>query len=144
MPQNYIHDLVLLTVKFLILEQNGGHWKLNKIVCFGHLQNIVDLKKDDCVKSSFQKWIISHPHVIKYNIENDYITVKFDEGDEGVKNELRQKVLLQVSFHELHIYMLKKLLLGFPWHTTKMTCLYDWFWYLITSSTKITKDYPAP
>ena len=41
-------------------------------------------------------------------IKNDYITVKFDDGIREVKTELRHKVLLQVSVHELHIDMLKK------------------------------------
>ena len=60
-------------------------------------------KINDSVKSSLQKWIISHPHVIQYAITNDYITVKFDDGNGGVKTEIRQEVLLQVSVHELHI-----------------------------------------
>ena len=37
-PQNYVHILVLLTRKFVMLEWNSGHWKLNRIVHFGHLK----------------------------------------------------------------------------------------------------------
>ena len=64
-------------------------------------------------------WIIYHPHVIPYPVFNDYITVNFNDGIRGVKTEPLNKVLLQVSFHELHIYMIKKMLLGFPFHTIK-------------------------
>ena len=42
-------------------------------------------KINDSFKSSLQKWIISHPYVIQYPIENDYITVKFDDGTRRVK-----------------------------------------------------------
>ena len=35
--QNYGHNLVFITWEFVVLEWNNGHWKLNKIVCFGHL-----------------------------------------------------------------------------------------------------------
>ena len=63
---------------------------------------------NDSVKYSLQNRIISHPRVVKYPIENDYITVKFDDVIRVVKNELHQKVILQVSVFELHIYMLKK------------------------------------
>ena len=65
-------------------------------------------KINDSVKSSLQKWIISHPHVIISTIKNDYITVKFDDGNRVVKTELRHKTLFQVSVHELHINMQKK------------------------------------
>ena len=37
-----------------------------------------------------------------------------------MNTEIRQKVLLQVSVHELHIDTIKKMLLGFPWHTIIM------------------------
>ena len=50
---------------------------------------------------------------------NDYIVVKFDDGIRGVKTEQCLKVLLQVSVHELHIYIPKKMVLVFPWHTMK-------------------------
>ena len=64
-------------------------------------------KIDDSVKSSLQKWITSHPHVIQSPISNDYITVKFDDVIRVVKTELRKRVLLQVYVHELPIDMLK-------------------------------------
>ena len=63
---------------------------------------------NDSVKSSLQKWIISHPHAINYNIGNNYITFKFDDRVRGVKTELCQKFLLQLSVRELHIDMKKK------------------------------------
>ena len=69
---------------------------------------------NDSVNYSLQKWIISHPHVIQYPIKNYFIAIKFDDGNGGVKTELRQKVIPQVSVRELHIYMLKNILLGFP------------------------------
>ena len=40
---------------------------------------------NDTVKSEIQKWIIYHSHVIPYTISNDYITVKFDDGNKVVK-----------------------------------------------------------
>ena len=42
-------------------------------------------KINDSVKSSLKKWKISHPRVILSPIINDYITVKFDDGNGGVK-----------------------------------------------------------
>ena len=51
--------------------------------------------------------------MIQYPIENDYITVEFDDRNGWVKTELRQKVLLQVSVRELHIDILKKDAPGF-------------------------------
>ena len=57
--------------------------------------------------------------MIQSPIENDYIVGNFDNGNGVVKAELRKKVILQVSFCELYIYILKKMLLGFPWHTIK-------------------------
>ena len=48
-------------------------------------------KINDGVKSSLQKWIISHLNVIQSNIENYYIKVKFDDGIGGVKTEVRKK-----------------------------------------------------
>ena len=58
-----------------MLEWNGGHWKLNMIVCFGHLQNSLrDFQKNiDSVKSTY------HSHDIQSPIENNYITVNFDD-----------------------------------------------------------------
>ena len=44
----------------------------------------------DGVESSLHKWIISHPHVIKYPIANDYIKVRFDDGNGGVNIDLQQ------------------------------------------------------
>ena len=76
-------------------------------------------KINDNIKDSLQKCILSNPHVIKSSISNDYITVKFDDGIRGVKTKLCQKVLLQVSSRELHTGTLRKVLLGFPWHTIK-------------------------
>ena len=58
--------------------------------------------------SSLQKWIISHPRVFHFLIKNEYITVKFYDGNRGLKNELRKKVLFQVSVRELHIYLKKR------------------------------------
>ena len=90
-------------------------------------------KINDSVKSSLRKWTISHPHVIKSCIENDYIVVKFDDGIRGSNTELRQKVLLQVSVHEVHMDIKKNTLLGFPLHTTKnewsvlVILILDWF-----------------
>ena len=63
---------------------------------------------NDSVKSYLQTWIISHPHVIKYPIANDYSTVNFNDGNGGTKTELRQKVLIQVSVRELHVGILKE------------------------------------
>ena len=54
-------------------------------------------KRKDSVKYSLKKCIISYPHVNRYLIENDNIKVKVRYGISGVENELRQKVLLQVS-----------------------------------------------
>ena len=65
-------------------------------------------KINNSVKSSLQKWIISHPRVIQSTISNDYITFKFDDVIIGVNTELRHKVLLQLSVYELHIYMQNK------------------------------------
>ena len=56
------------------------------------------LKKiNDSVKSSLQRWIIPHPHVIKSPMKNYYITVKFNYGIKGEKTKIRQKEILQVS-----------------------------------------------
>ena len=71
------------------------------------------------VKFALQKWIIYHPHVIQYTIANDYIKVRFYDGHVGVKTKLCQNVLIQVSVRELHIDILKNMLLGFPWNMTK-------------------------
>ena len=57
--------------------------------------------------------------MIQSPIENHYVAVEFDYGNGGVNIELRQKVILQVSFRELHIDMLKNMLLVFPWNMTK-------------------------
>ena len=58
-------------------------------------------KINNSVKNYLQKWIISHPCVIKYPIPNDYITVKFYDGNREVNTELLQKVLIQVSVRKL-------------------------------------------
>ena len=52
--------------------------------------------KNDNIRYYLQKWIISHPHVIKFTISNDYITIKFDNinVNRGVRTELYQNVLL--------------------------------------------------
>ena len=71
-------------------------------------------KINNSVKSALQKWIISHPHVIKSTIEYNYITVKLDDGYRPVNTEVRQKVFLQISFRELHKDMQKNMLLVFP------------------------------
>ena len=39
--QNYVHYLVFLTRKYVMLEWNGGHQKLKIIFNFSHLQNVV-------------------------------------------------------------------------------------------------------
>ena len=76
-------------------------------------------KINDSVNPSLQKWIIYHPHVIQYTIVNDYIKVKFVNGNRELKTETRQKFLLQVYVCELHTDMLKETLLGFSWHMMK-------------------------
>ena len=118
------YPLLLLTRKLVMLGWNKGHRKLDKIVHFGHLKNVVkDLKINDSVEYFLQKWIISHPHVIPFPIANEYIAVKFDYGNGGVKTGLHQKVRLQVSIRELHLVMQKKTLLGFPCHMIKKDLL---------------------
>ena len=57
--------------------------------------------------------------MIKSHIANNYIAVNIYDGNVGVKTKLRQNELLQLSVRELHIYMLKNMLLGFPWHMAK-------------------------
>ena len=80
---------------------------------FDHLQNVIKyFQKKDTVKSLLQKWIIYHPHVITYPITNDYITVNFYGVINGLKTEIRQKVLLQFYVRELHTDM-KKDVTGF-------------------------------
>ena len=74
----------------------------------------VFLKINGSVKYSLKKLIISHPHAIQSPISNYYITFKFSDVTIGVNTELRQKVILQVSVRELHIYTPKNMLLGFP------------------------------
>ena len=81
-------------------EQDCSFWSSEKL-------RKVFSKNYDSVKSSLQKWITYHPHVIKSPIVNDYITVKFDDGNLGVKTEIRQKVLLHVSVREIHTDMQK-------------------------------------
>ena len=71
-------------------------------------------KISDIVKSSLQKWIISHPHAIQYTIVNNYITVRFYDLIRGMETELYQRVLLQLSVREPHIDIQKNVLLGFP------------------------------
>ena len=51
--------------------------------------------------------------MIRYPISNYYITVKSYGGNGEVENGLRQKVILQVSVHELHIDKQKKDATGF-------------------------------
>ena len=76
-------------------------------------------KINDDVNSSLQKWIISHTHLIQYPILNYYIKVKFYDVNGGVNTELHHKVLLQVSFPELHKYIIKMILMVFPWYVIK-------------------------
>ena len=57
--------------------------------------------------------IISHPHVIQSPVANKYSKVKFDGVNGRLKAELRQKVLLRVYVHEIHIDMLNKYANGF-------------------------------
>ena len=71
------------------------------------------LKINDTVKYLLKKRTISRPHVIPYPISNDNTIVNFDDVIRGVKTEIRQKVLLQVSISELHIYMFLKTFTGF-------------------------------
>ena len=70
--KKYIHCLVILTRKLVMLERNGGHWKLKTIVHFGHMQNVVKyFQKYGSLKSSLHKWIIYHHRVIQSPIKND-------------------------------------------------------------------------
>ena len=46
--------------------------------------------------------------MIQSPIENDYITVRFDDVNGGVNTELRHKVLIQLYVRELHIEMIKR------------------------------------
>ena len=121
LPQNYVHHLVLLTAKFVVLEWNGGHWNINKIVCFGHLQNVRKgfSKIKDIVKYSLQNWIISHRHVIQSHIPKDYIKVNFDDVNGGVKTEIRQKVLITSICSPTTYRHVKNTQLVFPWHMMK-------------------------
>ena len=79
--------------------------------------------------------IISHPRVIQSHIANYHITVKFDDVIIGLHTVLLQKLLLQVYVRELHIDMIKKMLLGFLWHTTNkdlsilVILLFDYFFH---------------
>ena len=57
--------------------------------------------------------------MIQYYIANNYITVKLDYRNGVVITEMHQEVLLQVSVIEMHMYILKNRLLGFPWHIMK-------------------------
>ena len=98
-------------------NDNSSFWSSAK-------RHKVFTKIDNSVKSSLQKWIIYHTHLIQSPIKNYYVTVKFDDGIRIVKIELHHKVLLQVSVHELHINMIKKMLLNFPWHMMKRTFPY--------------------
>ena len=65
--------------------------------------------------------------MIQSNIGNDYITVKFDDGNGGVKNEIRQNVPLQVSVNELHKDMLKQYSTGFSmaYYEKLFVCISD-------------------
>ena len=80
-------------------------YKQDCLFCSSEKRRKIFAKINDSVKSSLKKWIISHPHVIKYSIANDYISVKFDYGNGRVNTELRQKVLLQVYVCELHTHI---------------------------------------
>ena len=42
LPQNYVHCLVFLVGKFVMLEWNVGHWKLNMIFHSGRLQKVIN------------------------------------------------------------------------------------------------------
>ena len=67
----------------------------------------------------FRSQFLYRLHVIQYPISNNFIRVKLDNGNEVTKMELCQKILLKISFHELHMDILKKYSSGFS-----MT--YDW------------------
>ena len=65
---------------------------------------------------------------------NYYITVKFYDGNEGLKTKLRQKVLLQASVHELQMYMLKIYATGFSmaYDEKERVCIsYSNLWLLL-------------
>ena len=65
--------------------------------------------------------------MIQYPIANRYIKVNFYNGYGGVKTELSNKFLLQVSVHELHIYMLKIYATGFSeeYYDKRLFCIID-------------------
>ena len=60
-------------------------------------------KINDSVKSVLQKWIIFSPHLIHCTIVNNNIKVKLYDGNRVDKTEIHQRVLVQISVHELHI-----------------------------------------
>ena len=88
------------------------------------------------IKSDLKKWIISHPHVIQYHIANNYIKMKSNNGNGGLKTELNlQKVLLQVSVCEPYIDMLNKYSTCFSMAYDKIlvVCISDSaIWLLLT------------
>ena len=89
--QSYGRHLVFCTGKLLMLELNGGCLKLNKIVNFGHLKNLVNFSNiNDIFKSALQKWILSHPRVIQSPITNYYIKLKLYGKNRGTNTELHQ------------------------------------------------------
>ena len=51
----------------------------------------------------FRSQFLYRLHVIQYPISNNFIRVKLDNGNEVTKMELCQKILLQISVHELHM-----------------------------------------
>ena len=63
--------------------------------------------------------MIYHLHIIQYPATNDYIKVNLDYGTWGSNTRLCPEMILQVSVHKLHIDMIKKHLLGFPWKMMK-------------------------
>ena len=67
--------------------------------------------------------------MIQYHIENYYITVKFNDGNGGLKTELRQKVLLQVYVREPHIEILKRYATGFSmaYDEKILVCISDYY-----------------
>ena len=52
-------------------------------------------------------------------IENDYVTVKFDNGNVVVKTEQHHRVLLQVFVCEIHKDMINIHIIGFTWYMMK-------------------------
>ena len=101
-----------MKIRALKAKQDFSFWSYAK-------RRKVFSKINDSDKSSLQKEIIYRPNVIQSPNENDFIKVVFYHINGGVKTELLQKLLLQVSVCKLHMYMLKNMLLIFPLHTMK-------------------------